>query len=270
MGIVQVQLATCVYAVFDPVTRELCFATAGHPPPLLLDPGGAARFLPSPSGAPLGVGGVPFEAAPASVQDGSRLLLYTDGLIEARGADLDDGLAALAAAFVTGPDGLDPLCDHVLDVLDRADGHDDDVAMLVAELRGLESWRIVSWSLLGEETEIPASRVRVRTALLEWNLPRMVETAELLVTELATNALVYGKSPIELQVLLLDDTVTFAVADSDPPLPRFRRSSYDDEGGRGLQLVATMASRWGARATSAGKVVWCELPRTGAEEIAGR
>jgi hypothetical protein len=270
MGIAQVQLATCVYAVFDPVTRELCFATAGHPPPLLRDPDGTARFLPSPSGAPLGVGGVPFEAAPESVQDGSRLLLYTDGLIESRGADLDDGLAALAAAFVGGPTGLDPLCDHILGVLGRADGHDDDVAMLVAELRGLEPWRIVSWTLHDVETEIPASRVRVREALLDWDLPRMVETAELLVTELATNALLYGKSPIELQVLLLDDVVTFAVADADPPLPRFRRSSYDDEGGRGLQLVATIASRWGARATSTGKVVWCELPRTGADAALGR
>jgi anti-sigma regulatory factor (Ser/Thr protein kinase) len=113
--------------------------------------------------------------------------------------------------------------------------------------------------------EVATSRIRVRDALENWELPRLVETAELLVTELATNALRYGKFPIELQVLLLDDTVTFAVADSDPPLPRFRRSSYDDEGGRGLQLVATMASRWGARATSAGKVVWCELPRTGAD-----
>ncbi|MEP6762132.1 MAG: ATP-binding SpoIIE family protein phosphatase [Sporichthyaceae bacterium] len=263
MGIAQVQLATCVYAVFDPVTRELCFATAGHPPPLLGDPDGTAQFLPAPSGAPLGVGGVPFEAAPASVQDGSRLLLYTDGLIESRGADLDDGLAALAAAFVAGPTALDPLCDHILDVLGRAEGHDDDVAMLVAELRGLEPERIVSWRLHGVETEIAASRVRVRSGLLNWDLPRMVDTAELLVTELATNALRYGKAPIELQALLLDDVVTFAVSDADPPLPRFRRSSDDDEGGRGLQLVATLASRWGARATTTGKVVWCELPRTG-------
>jgi serine phosphatase RsbU (regulator of sigma subunit)/anti-sigma regulatory factor (Ser/Thr protein kinase) len=263
MGTAQVQLATCVYAVFDPVTRELCFATAGHPPPLLRDPDGTARFLPSPSGAPLGVGGVPFEAAPESVQDGSRLLLYTDGLIESRGADLDDGLAALAAAFVAAPTELEGLCDHVLDVLGRAQGHDDDVAMLVAELRGLEPARIVSWRLVGVDTEVAASRVRVREALVNWGLPRLVDTAELLVTELATNALRYGKAPFELQVLLLDDVVTFAVTDADPPLPRFRRSSYDDEGGRGLQLVATLASRWGARATTTGKVVWCELPRTG-------
>ncbi len=266
MGTAQVQLATCVYAVFDPVTRELCFATAGHPPPLLRDPAGPPRFLPSPSGAPLGVGGVPFEAASESVVDGSRLLLYTDGLIESRGIDLDEGLEALAAAFGQGPPGLEPLCDHVLDVLGRSEGHDDDVAMLVAELRGLDPERIVSWQLHEIETEIAASRVRVRSALLRWELPLMVETSELLVSELATNALRYGKAPIDLQVLLLDDVVTFSVADTDAPLPRFRRSSYDDEGGRGLQLVATLASRWGARATPTGKVVWCELPRTRAGE----
>jgi anti-sigma regulatory factor (Ser/Thr protein kinase) len=262
MGIAQVQLATCVYAVFDPVTRELTIATAGHPPPLLRVPGRPARFLPTPSGAPLGVGGVPFEAASETVVDGSRLLLYTDGLIESRGIDLDEGLDALAAAFGHAPAGLEPLCDHVLGVLGRSEGHDDDVAMLVAELRGLEPNRIVSWQLHGDETEIAASRVRVRSALLRWELPLMVETSELLVSELATNALRYGKGPIDLQVLLLDDVVTFSVADADAPLPRFRRSSYDDEGGRGLQLVATLASRWGARATPTGKVVWCELPRT--------
>jgi len=262
MGIAQVQLATCVYAVFDPVTRELCFATAGHPPPLLGVPDEVERFLPTPSGAPLGVGGVPFEAAAEQVIDGSRLLLYTDGLIESRGVDLDVGLDALSAAFGGGPAGLEPLCDHVLEVLGRSEGHDDDVAMLVAEVRGLEPGRIVAWQLHGVETEIAASRVRVRAALLRWGLPLMVETSELLVSELATNALRYGKAPIELQVLLLDDVVAFSVADADAPLPRFRHSSHDDEGGRGLQLVATLASRWGARSTSTGKVVWCELPRT--------
>jgi serine phosphatase RsbU (regulator of sigma subunit)/anti-sigma regulatory factor (Ser/Thr protein kinase) len=261
MGTAQVQLATCVYAVFDPVSRELCFATAGHPPPLLRPPGGATRFLPSPSGAPLGVGGVPFEAAPESVVDGSRLLLYTDGLVESRGSDLDEGLEALRAAVDGGPSALHGLCDHVLRVLGRDEGHDDDVALLVAELHGLHPDRIAEWSLHGDQAEVAESRSRVRKALLGWHLPQLVENAELLVSELATNALRYGRQPIDLQVLLLDDVVTFSVTDADAPLPRFRRSSYDDEGGRGLQLVATMASRWGARATSTGKVVWCELPR---------
>lgn len=262
MSTVQVQLATCVYAVFDPVGRELCFATAGHPPPALRDAGGTTRLLPAPSGAPLGVGGVPFEALPVDVTDGSRLLLYTDGLVESRHSDLDDGLSALTAAFAEGPDDLDGLCDHIMLRLGRDQGHDDDVALLVAQLRGLDRERIVSWRLHGEQTEVAESRVRVRSALLHWGLSRLVETAELLISELATNALRHGRGPIELQVLLLDHLVTLSVTDADPPLPRFRRSSYDDEGGRGLQLVATMASRWGARATPAGKVVWCELPRS--------
>ena len=262
MSTAQVQLATCVYAVFDPVGRELCFATAGHPPPAMRDAGGTTRLLPAPSGAPLGVGGVPFEALPVDITDGSQLLLYTDGLVESRHADLDEGLSALTAASTEGPADIEGLCDHILRRLGRDQGHDDDVALLVAELRGLDRERIVSWRLHGQQTEIAESRLRVRSALLHWGLPRLVETAELLISELATNAMRYGKEPIELQVLLLDDLVTLSVADADPPLPRFRRSSYDDEGGRGLQLVATMASRWGARATPAGKVVWCELPRS--------
>jgi anti-sigma regulatory factor (Ser/Thr protein kinase) len=261
MGTDQVQLATCVYAVFDPVSRELCLATAGHPPPLLRHPDGRAEFLPNPSGAPLGVGGVPFEATPATVADGSRLLLYTDGLVESRVTDLDDGLALLQRALADGPRELDPLCDHILRVLGRAEGHDDDVALLVAELRGLERDRVVTWALHGVDTEVAQSRNRVRDALQEWQLPHLVETAELLVSELATNALRHGKGPIELQVLLLDEVVTVSVTDTDAPLPRFRRSAYDDEGGRGLQVVATLASRWGARPTPTGKVVWCELRR---------
>ena len=260
-GTDEVQLATCVYAVFDPIRRSLSFATAGHPSPILRAPDGTTELLAQPSGAPLGVGGVPFESTTVEVADGSRLLLYTDGLIESRDADIDEGIDRLAAALADGPEGLDPLCDHLLVALGRDGDHDDDVALLVAELSGLDSSRIATWRLDGGVERVSEARGWVGDTLVAWDLEPLAELAELLVSELLTNALRHARGPVELTVLLLDEIVTIGVSDGDQPLPRLRRSGASDEGGRGLQLVSMLASRWGARATLDGKVVWCDLPR---------
>jgi anti-sigma regulatory factor (Ser/Thr protein kinase) len=257
----QVQLATCVYAVFDPVRRELCFATAGHLPPVLQDPDGKARFLDQPSGAPLGVGGVAYEAKTVAIPDGARLLLYTDGLVESRHSDIDEGLDALLACLATGPAALEDVCDHLLTTLGRDEGHDDDVALLIASLRGLDGQSVHCWRLAAEASEVAVARARVRAALDGWGLHQLADTAELVVSELVTNAVRHATGPIELQVLLLDEIVSFSVADAKTPLPRLRRTTFDDEGGRGLQLVSLLSSRWGARATVMGKVVWCDLRR---------
>jgi serine phosphatase RsbU (regulator of sigma subunit)/anti-sigma regulatory factor (Ser/Thr protein kinase) len=256
----EVQLATCVYAVFDPVLRSLCFATAGHPPPVLQGPDGSIELLPQPSGAPLGVGGVPFESVTVSIADGSRLVLYTDGLVESRDVDIDEGLRRLTVAIADGPAGIDPLCDHVLVALGRDEGHDDDVALLVAELAGLDARRVATWRLDGGGEGVSAARTWVHETITAWDVEPLAELAQLLVSELVTNALRHARGPIDLTVLLLDEIVTLAVSDADQPLPRLRRVSSSDEGGRGLQLVAMLASRWGARPTVDGKVVWCDLP----------
>jgi anti-sigma regulatory factor (Ser/Thr protein kinase) len=260
-GTDEVQLATCVYAVFDPVTRSLSYATAGHPPPVLQRPDGSTELLPQPSGAPLGVGGVPFESVTLQVADGSRLVLYTDGLVESRDVDIDDGLRRLARSLENGPTGLDPLCDHILSAMGRAAGHDDDVALLVTQLAGLEEQRVRTWHLEGGLETVASARGWVRATLETWQVAPLVELAELLVSELVTNALRHASGPIELTALLLDDVVTLSVSDADQPLPRLRKAREADEGGRGLQLVATLASRWGARSTAQGKIVWCDLPR---------
>jgi anti-sigma regulatory factor (Ser/Thr protein kinase) len=259
-GTDEVQLATCVYAVFDPVDRSLSFATAGHPPPVLHGPDGVARPLPQPSGAPLGVGGVPFESTTVRVEDGSRLALYTDGLVESRDVDIDDGLRRLARSVAAGPADLEALCDHVLSDLGRDEDHDDDIALLVADLHGLDRRRVARWRLVGDVEEVAAARAWVRQQLLVWEVDEIGEVAELLVSELVTNALRYATRPITLTALLLDEVVSLAVDDGDTPLPRLRKVSDADEGGRGLQLVAMLASRWGARPTPDGKVVWCDLP----------
>jgi anti-sigma regulatory factor (Ser/Thr protein kinase) len=255
-----VQLATCVYAVFDPVDRSLVFATAGHPPPVLHGPDGVARPLPQPSGAPLGVGGVPFESTTLRVEDGSRLAMYTDGLIESRDVDLDEGLRQLAKALADGPAELESLCDRVLADLGRDEEHDDDIALLVADLHGLAADRVATWRLEGGVEEVAAARAWVRAIFEGWDIAHHAQLGELLASELVTNALRHASRPIEMTVLLLDEVVTLAVRDADTPLPRLRKVTDADEGGRGLQLVAMLAARWGARPTPEGKVVWCDLP----------
>jgi serine phosphatase RsbU (regulator of sigma subunit)/anti-sigma regulatory factor (Ser/Thr protein kinase) len=259
-GTDEVQLATCVYAVFDPVDRSLSFATAGHPPPVLHGPDGVARPLPQPSGAPLGVGGVPFESTTVRIEDGSRLALYTDGLVESRDVDIDDGLRLLSRSLADGPADLEELCDHVLAGLGRHEDHDDDIALLVAVLHGLDDQRVATWHLSGGVEEVATARAWVRGQLAAWDLDAVAELAELMVSELVTNALRHASRPTTVTALLLDEIVTLAVSDADTPLPRLRKVSDADEGGRGLQLVAMLAARWGARPTPDGKVVWCDLP----------
>lgn len=259
-GTDEVQLATCVYAVFDPVERTVSFATAGHPPPVLRSPDGVTTMLPQPSGAPLGVGGVAFESSTIDIADGSRLLLYTDGLVESRGTDIDDGLDVLSRAFADGSPDLEELCDHLLKATGRDGGHDDDVALLVAEISGLEAERVSTWTLVGGVEGVAAGRAWVRQLFEAWRLAPLVELAELIVSELLTNALRHAAGPVELTVLLLDETVTLAVRDAGTPLPRLHKVSETDEAGRGLHLVSVLAARWGARPTVRGKVVWCDLP----------
>ena len=258
-GTDEVQLATCVYAVFDPVSCALSYASAGHPPPVLHLPGAPSEVLPQASGAPLGVGGVPFESHTVDVPDGARLVLYTDGLVESRDVDIDDGLRRLGAVLENGPADLESLCDEVLETLGRHEDHDDDVALLLARLTGLGADRVARWHCQGGVESVAGARAWARATLGGWSLGGVTELAELLVSELVTNALRHASGQIDLTALLLDEVLVVSVSDGDQPLPRLRRVADSDEGGRGLQLVAMLASRWGSRVTPEGKVVWCEL-----------
>ncbi len=131
-------LATAVYAVYDPATRRCAIARAGHLPPVLVEEDGpfgrcAARLLDLPAGVPLGVGGVPFETTELDVPDGAVLVLYTDGLVEARGKDIDAGIERMRATLCHRLDSLEGACDELLAGLDP-DREPDDVALLVARL----------------------------------------------------------------------------------------------------------------------------------------
>ncbi|MFF7632613.1 SpoIIE family protein phosphatase [Kitasatospora sp. NPDC008050] len=253
----EVYLATCVYAVYDAVTRRCVFANAGHLPPALLSPGEPARMLDVPPGLPLGVGGEPFEEVTLTIPDGALLGLYTDGLVESRKHQLDEGLQAFRIALENGAPVLETLCDEVLNELDPHHG-EDDIALLLARVRALPEDAVGDWQLPPEPTSVAKARERACAWLLTRGLDDLVDTTELLVSELVTNALRHGRGDIRVR-LLRDATVVCEVWDDGYAQPRRRRAQETDEGGRGLQLVSLLAERWGSRRTPHGKIVWFEL-----------
>ncbi|WP_420823746.1 SpoIIE family protein phosphatase [Streptomyces torulosus] len=270
----EVYLATCVYAVYDSVTRRCTFANAGHLPPVLVEPGESALMLDVPPGMPLGVGGEPFEEVEVELPEGALLALYTDGLVESRDHPLDEGLQAFVGALTDPvqppaagrsdrPRSLEDVCDHVLSTLDTHHG-EDDIALLMARVQGLPSDSVGDWTLPREPRSVGRAREYARGQLLSWDLEPLVDTAELLVSELVTNALRYGEGEIRLR-LLLDRTLVCEVWDAGLVQPRRRRARDTDEGGRGLQLVGLLSAAWGSRRTPRGKTVWFELPLPGEE-----
>ncbi|MER6070952.1 SpoIIE family protein phosphatase [Streptomyces sp. NPDC001817] len=261
------RMATCLYAVYDPVTHRITIANAGHPPPVLLHLGGRAEVLRVPPGAPIGVGGVDFEAVELDAPAGATLLLYTDGLVESRLRDVWTGIEQLreklaATARLTGPDHpppLEALCDEVLDMLGPGD-RDDDIALLAARFDGIAPSDVAYWKLEPDETAPGQARRLARRALARWDLEDLTDSMELLVSEVVTNAVRYASRPVTLR-LLRTDVLRCEVGDDVPQLPRLRQARADDEGGRGLYLVNRLARRWGATRLSTGKVVWFELHR---------
>ncbi|WP_329112750.1 SpoIIE family protein phosphatase [Streptomyces sp. NBC_01353] len=126
-------LATFLYVVCDPATGHCSITRAGHPPPAVLEPDGRAYILPTASGVPLGVGGVDFTTTEAALPAGSLLVLYTDGLIEGRGTDLDERFADLVRLLTEPQTSLDHVCDSLITRLVPGSA-DDDITLLAARI----------------------------------------------------------------------------------------------------------------------------------------
>lgn len=259
--------ATCLYAVYDPVSRRCTLARAGHPPPAVVFPGGMATFLDLPAGPPLGLRGLPFEETEIELPEDSLLVLYTDGLIESRQRDIDTGLSAMRKILsdvCPRPDGsahapsLEAICDILVEALlpERAE---DDAALLVARTRGLAADRIVSWDLPAEPAVVAQTRARAARQLAAWGLEEITFTTELIVSELLTNAIRHAEPPIQLR-MILDGSLCCEVSDGSSTAPHLRRADRYDEDGRGLLLVAHLSERWGSRHTPTGKTIWAQQP----------
>ena len=260
LGVREPHFATCVYAIYDAVTGTCEVASAGHLPPLLVRPDGTNELLDVLPAPPLGVGTGLIQSRVLDIADGSLLVLYTDGLVEKRTRDIDEGLNRLRDIFGPGSaeEPLEDLCRATLAGV-YADEHRDDIALLVARLRRIPSDHVVSWTLPSELTSASKARSLIRRPLRRWGLTDLVPTAELLVSELVTNAVRYAQGKIGLR-LVLEGGLVCEVLDDSAALPRLRHPDDSDERGRGLQVVSQLAQRWGARRAGAGKVVWCELP----------
>ncbi|MEU8649924.1 SpoIIE family protein phosphatase [Streptomyces sp. NPDC048737] len=251
--------ASCLYAVYDPVSRRCTFARAGHPPPVLLRPDGEPHRVELPAGPALGIGGLPFESAELELAEGSVLAFYTDGLIESRERDADTGLRMLNKALAAYSDSLDETCDRVLHALLPQGGASDDVALLLARTRGLPSSQVATWDIPADPALVAPIRRQVVEQLGRWELSEHSFTAELVVSELVTNAIRYGAKPIRLRLIHDAATLICEVSDTSHTAPHLRRAKTFDEGGRGLLLVAQLTQRWGSRHNAEGKTIWAEL-----------
>jgi len=251
--------ATCAYALYNAVTGSCEIASAGHLPPLLVRPDGSTEFLDASPAPPLGVAEIPVESRTFQIEDGSLLVLYTDGLVEDRQRDIDDGLNFLRGVFdgqEASQRSLDDLCRAALAGV-YAHQQRDDIAILIARLSRIPEDHHVSWTLPAELTSAARARALIREPLERWALHDLVPTTELLVSELVTNSIRYADGEVTLR-LVLEGSLVCEVLDNSSALPRLRHAGRDEECGRGLEVVSQFAQRWGARRTPQGKIVWCE------------
>ncbi|MDT0309584.1 SpoIIE family protein phosphatase [Streptomyces sp. DSM 44917] len=259
--------ATCLYGVYDPVTGDFDYGSAGHLPPVVARPDGGTALPTEAPNPPLGIAAPPFDTVKLRLPPGSLLAFCTDGLVEAPGRDIGQGLARLAAllgeAVRSGRAGdLEALCDGLTADLmpERGGSGSDDAALLVARTRQYDEADVATWRLPEEPVAAGEARDHVRAQLAAWGLGGDLEmTTELIVSELVGNVVRHAKGPVHLR-LLRSRSLIVEVSDGSLTTPHIRRTSAADEGGRGLQLVAAMAQRWGARYTPVGKCIWTEQP----------
>ena len=248
--------ATCLYAIYDPVSRRCVVSRAGHPPPAVVGPDGSVEFAEVPAGPPLGVGRMPFESVEFEVPPDSLLVLYTDGLVESRSRSLEQGLDLLREVLAEPGRPLEAVCDSVVRALLPA-GATDDAALLVARTRGLDPHKVATRDLPADPAVVGEVRSWATQRLADWGLEEMAFTTELVVSELVTNAIRYASAPIQLR-LIQNGTLICEVSDASNTAPHLRRARTFDEGGRGLFLVAQLSHRWGTRHRTNGKTIWAE------------
>jgi serine phosphatase RsbU (regulator of sigma subunit)/anti-sigma regulatory factor (Ser/Thr protein kinase) len=249
-------VATLLYMVVDAGGASVRFASAGHPPPLLLTAGGAARFLEHECALPLGAGEhTDFGEWEGELSSGSTVLLYTDGLVERRGESIDAGLERLREALGEGPADLEQLCSHVLDRATGGEDVQDDIALLAVRLVDEDSGAL-QIHLPAEPASVPVARHRVERWLAETGEGRDdVFAIALAVSEACANAVEHAYGPeydhtFRLRAERTSGEVAIEVSDSG----RWR-TPRGSQRGLGLGMIEQLMDAVDVEPTSAGTTV---------------
>ncbi|HEU5036272.1 MAG TPA: SpoIIE family protein phosphatase [Nocardioides sp.] len=257
------QIVTCIYAVHDAAEQTLTYANAGHLPPLVRRADGRSIVVEGSEGTgpPLGAGFFGAEAATTDLDEGDVVLLYTDGLVERRGHDIQDGIDTLARMIDERRDvPLAELPNALVTALVGADA-DDDVALIAAQVAP-DDGHVYEVRLSDAKTAPRDARRAVGEQLGRWEVDRdTVDDVVLATSELVTNALVHARPPIDLRLRAVAEHIVLEVQDRALLRPRRRRPEDDDERGRGLNIVEALSLEWGTHRTASGKTVWCSIAR---------
>lgn len=257
--------STCLYAVYDPVSRSCSMASAGHPPPAVVHADGTAEYIDVTPGTPLGldVAPLPFEVTHVTLDEGDTLALYTDGLVDST-HDMAAGMTTFLRELgtISAEDGLSDAASRLVATLSTDSDRTDDVTLLLARMRGVPEDSTASWEVPPDPAAVAGARDHVTAQLAEWypDDPEIGFVGELVVSELVTNAVRYASGGPSLLRLIRDrSSVICEVSDSNTTQPRIRRARETDEGGRGLYMIKQLAARMGTRYTAEGKTIWAEL-----------
>jgi serine phosphatase RsbU (regulator of sigma subunit)/anti-sigma regulatory factor (Ser/Thr protein kinase) len=263
------RFATCMYAEADLSTGVVQLVRAGHVDPLIRDIDGSCRRLPVEGGLPLGLsaefGQLEYPVSTVELDPGQTLLLYTDGLVEQPGADLDDGMQLLTAQVRDGPRDLQLLADHLCEVAGERGG-DDDVAILRLRRKGAYTpqtgGRLRQHVGQNDPEALRSARHMIRAAVRAWGARQRSDEIELAADEMITNALMHtdGGAIVTIRVLSGPERrLRVEVEDRSSALPRRRDAGESGVSGRGLMLVDRLAEAWGVESRGSGKCVWCEF-----------
>ncbi|MCI3227295.1 SpoIIE family protein phosphatase [Streptomyces sp. NP-1717] len=273
------RFATCVYAEADLATGVVRLVRAGHVDPMIRDTDGSCRRLPAEGGLPLGLsaefGRLDYPVNTVELDPGQTLVLYTDGLVEIPGVDLEEGIQRLAGLVAGGPRDLQELADRLCEAVDERGG-EDDVAVLLLRRRGAYAGRtggkLQQHVGQGDPGALSSARHMVRAAVRAWGAGDRSDDVELVADELMTNALTHtdGDSTVTVRVLPgVERRLRLEVEDRSSALPRIRDAGESGVSGRGLVLVDALSDEWGVESRGSGKCVWSEFVISGRPERDG-
>ncbi|MFD9422902.1 MULTISPECIES: SpoIIE family protein phosphatase [unclassified Streptomyces] len=263
------RFATCSYAEVDLTTGVVQLVRAGHVDPLVRDVDGSCRRVPAEGGLPLGLsaefGRLEYPVSTVELDPGQTMVLYTDGLVELPGADLDEGMQLLTSMVTNGPHDLQTLADQLCEAVDERGG-EDDVAVLLLRRRAAHApqagGRLQQHVAQNDPQALSSSRHMIRAAVRAWGAKDRADEIELAADELITNALMHtdGGAIVTIRVLAATERrLRVDVEDRSSALPRRRDAGVSGVSGRGLMLVDRLADVWGVESRGTGKCVWCEF-----------